>query len=150
MEYARLTVHIAQATAASASGPSQQANAKVPQPRHTVDDCPRRGRPNQSGAQHGKPGNKASRWTESSMYGMEPRYQTGFTWEVGKQSWNPSVEYTLCAEPLPLPPSSVFKDHDVADTLMAQPDLFKIVTPIDVDRFKWYLRPIRIDLLSRV
>lgn len=91
----------------------------------------------------GDSGNEAgpSKWTESSILGMEPRYLRGYSWHVGEQSRNPSVEYTLIADPLPSPPDSVFRDLDVGDTLLCRPDLFRIVTPINVERFEWYLRP---------
>jgi hypothetical protein len=40
------------------------------------------------------------------------------------------------AEPVPSPPLNEISDSDAARTIARRPDLFHIVTPINVDRFE--------------
>lgn len=52
----------------------------------------------------------------------------------------PAINATLTAYPLPRPPPSEYENLDAVDTIRSRPDLFKIVTPINADRFRDILR----------
>lgn len=80
-------------------------------------------------------------WAEMEICGLAPRYLRGYAWTGEEESHNPSVEYSLRAEPLPDPPASVFANRDVADLINIYPQRFKIVTPINVDLFERLLKP---------
>ncbi|KAF6740963.1 hypothetical protein DFP72DRAFT_836015, partial [Ephemerocybe angulata] len=45
-------------------------------------------------------------------------------------------EWSLTARPLPEPPQHVLDDRDVSATLSTHPHLFKIVTPVNVNRLR--------------
>ncbi|KZV93610.1 hypothetical protein EXIGLDRAFT_612788, partial [Exidia glandulosa HHB12029] len=47
----------------------------------------------------------------------------------------PAITATLSAYPLPRPPPSEYENLAAINTIRTRPDLFKIVTPIDADRF---------------
>lgn len=80
-------------------------------------------------------------WAETEIRGLAPRYLRGYAWTGEEQSHNPSVEYSLQADPLPDPPASAFANRDVADLINVYPQRFKIVTPINVDLFEQLLKP---------
>jgi hypothetical protein len=54
-------------------------------------------------------------------------------------SSTPSAASTEVADPFPSVPESVLRDHAAAQTIANHPALFKIITPIDVDRFQFLL-----------
>ncbi|KAF6742773.1 hypothetical protein DFP72DRAFT_829673, partial [Ephemerocybe angulata] len=47
-----------------------------------------------------------------------------------------AVEWTTIAPPLPSPPIEVLSDPAVSKTIAENPDLFQIITPIDIDAFE--------------
>jgi hypothetical protein len=51
----------------------------------------------------------------------------------------PSATATEYADPLPSPPLNELQNHIALSTIASRPDLFKIVTPINVDIFESYL-----------
>ncbi|KZV92827.1 DNA/RNA polymerase [Exidia glandulosa HHB12029] len=51
-----------------------------------------------------------------------------------------AVNASLSAYPLPRPPASEFENVAAMQTIASHPELFKIVTPINVERFKELLR----------
>jgi hypothetical protein len=66
-----------------------------------------------------------------------PRFLRGFVWESSTKShfMSPSATATEFAEPLPSPPPSILNDPATTYTLTHFPHLFRIVTPINIDRF---------------
>lgn len=80
-------------------------------------------------------------WAETEIRGVAPRYLRGFVWTGEESSHNPSVEYSLYAEPLPRPPATALANLDVSNLVTSHPHLFPIVTPINVDLFEKYLEP---------
>ena len=54
-------------------------------------------------------------------------------------SFSPTARSTLTNDPLPRPPLAEFTNLDTQTTLRNNPHLFKIVTPINVDRFEQLL-----------
>jgi hypothetical protein len=57
--------------------------------------------------------------------------------EVGDTiPFSPTAASTISDEPLPQPPSQEFDNLDAIITIDKNPDLFRIVTPIDVDQFE--------------
>lgn len=51
-------------------------------------------------------------------------------------SFSPTARSTEYSEPVPTPPSHEVLHSDAAQTIARRPDLFRIVTPINVDRFE--------------
>jgi hypothetical protein len=66
-----------------------------------------------------------------------PRFTRGFLWKLRSDSryLTPSASATEHVPPLPAPPDSILRDPDTVYTLTHFPDLFKVVTPINVKRF---------------
>ena len=54
--------------------------------------------------------------------------------------FSPTACCTLSDEPLPRPPLRELSNHDVMNTICDNPHLFKIVTPINVNRFEELLK----------
>ena len=70
---------------------------------------------------------------------MKPKYLRYNTWDP-ESEFTPNVaDWTLTAKPLEGPPQSALDDEPVSRTLRENPDLFKIVTPINVDISESYL-----------
>ncbi|THH15423.1 hypothetical protein EW146_g5062 [Bondarzewia mesenterica] len=69
-----------------------------------------------------------------------PRYLRGFLWSKDNLSVTPSATATETAAPLPSVPQDFVRDAVAQRTIQQHPDLFKIVTPINVDHFEWMLR----------
>ena len=68
-----------------------------------------------------------------------PRHRRGLIWSPTDATFSPtarSTEYTL---PVPEPPLHERVGSDAAQTIAKHPELFKVVTPIDVDRFEQLL-----------
>ncbi|KAF6756998.1 hypothetical protein DFP72DRAFT_809721, partial [Ephemerocybe angulata] len=57
----------------------------------------------------------------------------GFSTPIRTSKWSE------IAKPLPSPPHHVLEDPDVTSTLESHPHLFRIVTPINIDRFEQLL-----------
>jgi hypothetical protein len=68
-----------------------------------------------------------------------PKWARGFLWAENAASLTPSASSTELADPFPTVPDSVLHDNAVAQTIAAHPSLFKVVTPINVDRFETLL-----------
>jgi hypothetical protein len=73
-----------------------------------------------------------------------PKYQRGYGW----RNWSftsedkfvgPLVMHTLTATPIPRPDPSEFSNLAAMKTIQENPHLFKLVTPINVDRFEQLL-----------
>lgn len=71
--------------------------------------------------------------TESEL--KRPRYRRGLIWSPLDISFSPTARSTEYAEPVPNFPEPLL-DSDSARTVARRPELFKIVTPINVDRFQ--------------
>ena len=52
----------------------------------------------------------------------------------------PSVTYTESTQPVPSMPLNDFKYSDISDTILKNPILFAIVTPIIIDHFEQLLK----------
>ena len=57
--------------------------------------------------------------------------------------WNPAmavrsrtVHWTEDAEPLSLPPASIYHNLEALDTIYSHPELFHITTPININHFE--------------
>lgn len=68
-----------------------------------------------------------------------PRHRRGFLWESLENSVTPLATLSETLRPLPSPPTNVLQDPVSRSTLDRYPHLFRIVTPIDVDRFEFLL-----------
>lgn len=75
------------------------------------------------------------------VFGMEPGYHRGFLWGDDEKMCSPSADATLTARPVPKPPDGELNNLAAVNTIRTRPDLFKIVTPIRVDRLEELLRP---------
>lgn len=74
---------------------------------------------------------------------IAPRLLRSFHWPSPSPSSpppSPLLDSTLVAPPLPRPPESVVSDPVVRASLAATPHLFRIDTPINVDRLEYALR----------
>jgi hypothetical protein len=73
--------------------------------------------------------------------GLRPKFLRHNLWTDGDYPTARSVaDWTETAAPLPSPPQSELDDPVVKQTIAEHPELFKIVTPINVDRFEELLR----------
>lgn len=77
--------------------------------------------------------------TEELAYGMRPRYLRHNVWDPDSEFSRTTADWTETARPLPRPPLEELQDEVTAKTIRENPDLFKIVTPINVDIFESYL-----------
>lgn len=69
----------------------------------------------------------------------EPTFQRGLLWSLEEVGQSPTAQSTLNDKPFPRPPRREMRP-EVQDTIKRHPDLFKIVTPINVEAFKTLLR----------
>ena len=70
--------------------------------------------------------------------GKRPRYMR-FIFGKGEVGRTPSATYTEVASPVPGVPASDYQYQDITETLSKYPHLFKIITPINADRFETLL-----------
>ncbi|PPR03806.1 hypothetical protein CVT26_000980, partial [Gymnopilus dilepis] len=86
----------------------------------------------------GKPDTTNSTRTYTQILGERPKYLRHNLWSNGESV--PSIaDWSETAVPLPRPPLSEVENPIVSQTIADHPELFKIVTPIDVDRFEHLL-----------
>jgi hypothetical protein len=71
--------------------------------------------------------------------GLLPKYLCYNLWGADHESPTTIADWSERALPLPRPPRTEFENEMAVSTLTAHPDLFKIVTPINVDRFELLL-----------
>lgn len=71
--------------------------------------------------------------------GMRPKYLRYNIWDPDSEFSPNTSDWTLTAKPLVGPPQSALDNEVVTKTLSDNPDLFRIVTPIQVDVFEAYL-----------
>ncbi|THH19826.1 hypothetical protein EW146_g1426 [Bondarzewia mesenterica] len=69
-----------------------------------------------------------------------PRFLWGFLWSGGQEPVTPSASATETAAPLPSIPDHFLRDETSQRTIRDNPDLFKIVMTVNVDRFEYMLR----------
>ncbi|KAI0819140.1 hypothetical protein BC628DRAFT_1342399 [Trametes gibbosa] len=69
----------------------------------------------------------------------QPRFLRGLVWDDGTPPTKCFAEVSLTHPPVPDVPRTVREDPVVISTLKTRPDLFKIVTPVNVERFEEYL-----------
>lgn len=69
-----------------------------------------------------------------------PRLFRGFLWEDNGSFVTPLADLSETLRPLPSPPPSAYEDREALRTIALHPELFRIVTPINVDRFEYYLQ----------
>ncbi|PFH46416.1 hypothetical protein AMATHDRAFT_128836, partial [Amanita thiersii Skay4041] len=72
--------------------------------------------------------------------GLQPRYLRRNFWHEPPSSSQCLADWSLTAEPLPRPPAAELYALQVVKTLKHHPELFKIVTPIKVDKFEQLLK----------
>ena len=67
-----------------------------------------------------------------------PRYLQHSVWADHRVPipFSPTASCTLTDEPLPQPSPEEFQNSDAVTTIKNNPDLFRIITPIKVDRFE--------------
>ena len=75
-----------------------------------------------------------------SALSCNPRYTRNLLWGSGDEDIGLTAKYSLYASPVPGPPASEFQNFDTLTTIHEFSHLFKIVTPINVDRFGFLLR----------
>lgn len=71
-----------------------------------------------------------------------PKYLDRSVWTDidSSPSWSPTACCTLTDDPLPRPPSEEFCNIEALTTIRENPHLFKIITPINVNRFEILLK----------
>ena len=67
-----------------------------------------------------------------------PKWTQGFFWVCNGSSHTPSASFTEIVEPLPNMPTSELH-NPIPSTIASHPQLFKIITPVNVDQFKQLL-----------
>lgn len=76
------------------------------------------------------------------VYGLEPgepTFQRGLLWTLGEVGKSPTALSTLSDKPFPRPHARESRP-EIKDTIKRNPDLFKIVTPINVPVFEKLLK----------
>jgi hypothetical protein len=68
-----------------------------------------------------------------------PRHRRGLIWSPTDATFSPTARSSEYAPAVPTPPPHECVGSDAAQTVAAHPELFRIVTPIDVDRFEQLL-----------
>ncbi|KAG1861379.1 hypothetical protein C8R48DRAFT_774130 [Suillus tomentosus] len=76
---------------------------------------------------------------QTNVISKHPQYLRGMAWLLDESSFSPSAKSSLYATPLPSPGPNDFSDVAL-DVLNAHPDLFKIITPVNIDTFQELLR----------
>ena len=71
---------------------------------------------------------------------LAPRYLRYNVWDPESDFTPTTAEWTETAKPLSRPPQSVLDDPIATKTIRDYPDLFRIVTPINVNVFESYLK----------
>ena len=66
---------------------------------------------------------------------LQPKYLQYNTWTVGHFSPH-TADWTINATPLPSIPSNKHDDVITSETILNNPTLFQIVTPINIDLFE--------------
>jgi hypothetical protein len=72
-------------------------------------------------------------------WAARPRYVRKFVWERDQKRKLTSADAMLYADPVPEPPLNEYHNQSALNTISLRPDLFSIVTPINVDIFYAYL-----------
>ncbi|KAF8574503.1 hypothetical protein K439DRAFT_1624271 [Ramaria rubella] len=80
---------------------------------------------------------KVERNPSKDEHWLHPKWARGFVWSENVASLTPSATSTETTKPLPPVPAS----DPVNQTINSCPDLFRIVTPIDVNKFEALLSP---------
>ena len=80
-------------------------------------------------------GPKLDNWTASKRQCFHHR----FIWGREDPILSRTVLWTETAKPIPSPPSEEFLNHAACDNVVNNPELFKIVTPVNMDRFQTLL-----------
>ena len=71
---------------------------------------------------------------------VQPRYARDFLWEEDRHpTFLTSADLSERAPPMPLPPSRSCFTPDFLHTLDSHPTLFKVVTPVNVDKLEYLL-----------
>jgi hypothetical protein len=78
--------------------------------------------------------------TELAYAQKRPRWARDFLWETHEISESPSAQATETAPPVPGPPENELHNEIGLRTIHEHSDLFKIVTPVDVDLFESLLK----------
>lgn len=78
----------------------------------------------------------AQKTSEKGEIGSQPCYLHYNVWDPEAEFKPTTAEWMLTAEPLPRPPRAELTNQIVADTIEKNPDLFQVVTPIQVDVFE--------------
>jgi len=76
----------------------------------------------------------------SEVMRLAPRYLRYNVWDPESDFTPTTAEWTETAKPLSRPPQLVLDDPIATKTIRDYPDLFCIVTPINVDVFESYLK----------
>jgi hypothetical protein len=71
--------------------------------------------------------------------GMAPKYLRYNIWDPSSDFTPCTAMWTVTAKPLSRPPPSEFENVAAVTTIQENPDLFKIVTPVQVQKFESYL-----------
>ncbi|KAJ8455196.1 hypothetical protein ONZ45_g19018 [Pleurotus djamor] len=90
----------------------------------------------------GEPGTELTNARKEELYllGRQPKFLRHNIWSAeGVQTKISAAEWTLDASPLPTPPIDVLSNSESNETVQNYPDLFKIITPINVERFRTLL-----------
>ena len=83
------------------------------------------------------------RSVESEQVPKRPKYLQRSVWTDTNASpaFSPTAGCTLTEKALPRPPPEEFLNSDAMNTIRNNPHLFKIITPINVERFEEMLEP---------
>jgi hypothetical protein len=83
----------------------------------------------------------SSRVPGIDRWAKRPRYVRDLVWADGELTQMTLAAWTENAPPLPPPPANELSNTTALKTIRDNPHLFKIVTPVDVDRLELLLRP---------
>ena len=72
----------------------------------------------------------------NEQLGAAPKFWRQFVWDPDCIVCSKTVRWTETADPLPGPPPREFQNTAAIATIQDHPELFKVSTPIDVDRFQ--------------
>ena len=76
----------------------------------------------------------------SSYWAARPRYARDFIWEEREPQRLTTADMSERLPPVPSPPRGEIENPTALATLRANPNLFRVVTPINVTRFRTYLQ----------
>jgi hypothetical protein len=120
------------------AGSTTRASAAAEDPPANTNTFANRAQPNTQTASASQMERKEAA-VQRELRSDHPKHLRDFIWDDEDESLSglgTTAKYSLTAPPLPHPPESAFKNSDAMNTIAENQNLFKIVTPIDVDHLE--------------